>query len=57
MFKGRKSIYIISLASHEGCKAYRFYDKSNWVYFTNCSGETFKTDSTTSIRNRTERKQ
>ena len=27
------------LFEHDGCKVYRFYDKGNYVYFTNCNGE------------------
>jgi len=39
------------LFEHEGCKVYRFYDHGEYIYFTNCNGETIrKTDSTT-IRN------
>lgn len=39
------------LFEHEGCKVYRFYDRGESVYFTNCTGEAIrKTDSTT-IRN------
>lgn len=42
------------LFEHEGCKVYRFYDKGNYVYFTNCNGEAIaKTDSTT-VTNRTQ---
>lgn len=26
------------LFEHDGCKVYRFYDKGNYVYFTNCTG-------------------
>lgn len=43
------------LFEHEGCKVYRFYDRGNNVYFTNCKGEAIvQTDSTT-IRNRIEK--
>lgn len=27
------------LFEHDGCKVYRFYDRGNYVYFTNCNGE------------------
>lgn len=32
----------------DGCKVYRFYDKGNYVYFTNCQGNvtSIKNDST-----------
>jgi hypothetical protein len=34
------------LFEHDGCKVYRFYDRGNYVYFTNCRGEAIaKTDS------------
>lgn len=26
------------LFEHDGCKVYRFFDRGNYVYFTNCSG-------------------
>ncbi|MCD7899431.1 MAG: DUF4884 domain-containing protein [Bacteroides sp.] len=26
------------LFEHDGCKVYRFYDRGNYVYFTNCRG-------------------
>ncbi|NDV69143.1 DUF4884 domain-containing protein [Dysgonomonas sp. 25] len=26
------------LFEHDGCKVYRFYDRGNYVYFTNCKG-------------------
>lgn len=26
------------LFEHEGCKVYRFYDRSSYIYFTNCTG-------------------
>ncbi|GAB6123978.1 MAG: DUF4884 domain-containing protein [Dysgonomonas sp.] len=36
------------LFEHEGCKVYRFYDRGNYVYFTNCTGDVtaISTDST-----------
>lgn len=27
------------LFEHDGCKVYRFRDKDNYVYFTNCTGD------------------
>lgn len=27
------------LFEHDGCKVYRFYDRGNYVYFTNCGGD------------------
>lgn len=27
------------LFEHDGCKVYRFYDRGNYVYFTNCTGD------------------
>ena len=27
------------LFEHEGCKIYRFYDRGNYVYFTNCKSD------------------
>lgn len=36
------------LFEHDGCKVYRFYDRGNYIYFTNCEGNTIavKNDST-----------
>ncbi|MDD2197124.1 MAG: DUF4884 domain-containing protein [Bacteroidales bacterium] len=44
------------LFEHDGCKVYRFYDRGNYVYFTNCKGEvtSIASDSVkTRIENRT----
>lgn len=40
------------LFEHDGCKVYRFYDYGNYVYFTNCEGNTTAI-SNDSIRHRT----
>lgn len=46
------------LFEHEGCKVYRFEDRGNWIYYTNCQGETImQPDSSAAIRNTTNRKQ
>lgn len=55
--ENNKDYKVEYLFEHKGCKVYRFQDMGSWVYFTNCTGEAMKTDSTTTIRNRTERKQ
>ena len=34
-----KTYRVDYLFEHDGCKVYRFYDKGNYVYFTNCNGE------------------
>lgn len=32
--------YLVDfLFEHEGCRVYRFYDRGNYVYFTNCFGD------------------
>lgn len=32
--------YVVDfLFEHEGCRVYRFYDRGNYVYFTNCFGD------------------
>ncbi|MBK9338086.1 MAG: DUF4884 domain-containing protein [Lewinellaceae bacterium] len=51
------STYNVSyLFEHDGCKVYRFTDRGNTVYFTNCNGESISyPDSTTVIRSRTNR--
>ncbi|MFW5758724.1 MAG: DUF4884 domain-containing protein [Bacteroidota bacterium] len=39
------------LFEHEGCKVYRFFDKGNYVYFTNCNGDvTAVTSDSTQVR-------
>jgi hypothetical protein len=49
--QNNKTYEVDYLFEHEGCKVYRFYDRGNYVYFTNCKGETIvKTDST-EVRN------
>ncbi|WP_165020278.1 DUF4884 domain-containing protein [Dysgonomonas sp. ZJ279] len=47
------------LFEHDGCKVYRFYDRGNYVYFTNCTGDVtaISNDSTsTRIQTITKRK-
>ena len=39
------------LFEHAGCKVYRFYDRGNYVYFTNCNGETITKSDSTEVRN------
>jgi hypothetical protein len=42
------------LFEHDGCKVYRFRDNGQYVYFTNCKGETIvPQDSLPAIRNST----
>jgi len=49
--ENNKTYDVAYLFEHDGCKVYRFYDRGNYVYFTNCNGEAIiKTDST-EIRN------
>lgn len=41
------------LFEHDSCKVYRFLDRGNCVYFTNCNGDaTAFSDSATVIHNR-----
>lgn len=39
------------LFEHEGCKVYRFWDQSYYVYFTNCNGEAVARTDSTAIKN------
>ena len=49
--QNNKTYEVDYLFEHDGCKVYRFYDRGNYVYFTNCRGEAIvKTDST-EVRN------
>ena len=41
------------LFEHEGCKVYRFWDRSYYVYFTNCNGEAIARTDSTAIKNTT----
>ncbi|WEK37494.1 MAG: DUF4884 domain-containing protein [Candidatus Pseudobacter hemicellulosilyticus] len=41
------------LFTHDGCKVYRFYDRGNYVYFTNCNGEAIAYDDSVVVSNRT----
>lgn len=47
-----KTYKVEYLFEHDGCKVYRFYDHGNYVYFTNCEGNTTAI-SNDSIRHRT----
>ncbi|MFM2392466.1 MAG: hypothetical protein RLZZ546_443 [Bacteroidota bacterium] len=37
--KDYKDYQIEYLFAHDGCKMYRFTDRGNFVYFSNCSGD------------------
>ncbi|HXB06116.1 MAG TPA: DUF4884 domain-containing protein [Puia sp.] len=39
------------LFEHDGCKVYRFWDRSYYVYFTNCTGEAIARTDSTAVRN------
>lgn len=39
------------LFEHEGCKVYRFYDRGNYIYYTNCNGEAITRTDSTAIHN------
>jgi hypothetical protein len=47
------SYRVSYLFEHDGCKVYRFYDRGNYVYFTNCNGETIAKKDSLQIRNST----
>ena len=46
--ENNKTYRVDFLFEHDGCKVYRFIDKGNTVYFTNCNGNatSFRSDST-----------
>jgi hypothetical protein len=46
--ENNKTYQVDFLFEHDGCKVYRFHDKGNIVYFTNCNGDvtSFRSDST-----------
>ncbi len=43
-----KSYQVDFLFEYDGCKVYRFQDRGDYIYFTNCNNETtaFTNDST-----------
>ena len=49
--ENNKTYTVDYLFEHEGCKVYRFYDHGNYVYFTNCKGETIAKTDSTEVRN------
>lgn len=51
--KNNQTYKVDYLFEHEGCKVYRFRDDGNYVYFTNCNGETIAKNDSTEIRNST----
>jgi hypothetical protein len=46
--QNNNTYHVSYLFEHEGCKVYRFIDQGNWVYYTNCNGQssTMKADTT-----------
>jgi hypothetical protein len=46
-----KDYKVSYLFEYEGCKVYRFYDRGNEVYFTNCRGEAITKTDSTEVRN------
>ena len=41
------------LFEHDGCKVYRFWDGSYFVYFTNCNGTAVARTDSTAVMNET----
>jgi hypothetical protein len=37
--ENNRTYQVDFLFEHDGCKIYRFIDKGNTVYFTNCNGD------------------
>lgn len=55
--KNNNTYNVEYLFEHEGCKVYRFRDRGQYVYFTNCKGEIIvPRDSLPTIRNSTNMK-
>lgn len=50
--ENNKTYDVEYLFEHDGCKVYRFYDRGNCVYFTNCRGEAIAKRDSTEERNR-----
>ncbi len=53
--ENNKTYEVDYLFEHDGCKVYRFYDRGNYVYFTNCNGEAIAKTDSTEVRNRIRR--
>lgn len=52
--KNNNTYSVEYLFEHDGCKVYRFIDNGQFIYFTNCKGETIvPKDSVPAIRNST----
>ena len=51
--ENNKTYKVDYLFEHDGCKVYRFYDEGNYVYFTNCRGESIAKKDSLQIRNST----
>ena len=52
--ENNKTYNVEYLFEHDGCKVYRFNDNGNYVYFTNCNGQSMvRTDSTIVSQNTT----
>jgi hypothetical protein len=52
--ENNESYRVSYLFEHDGCKVYRFRDRGNWVYFTNCLGDVTSIQSdSTATRTRT----
>jgi hypothetical protein len=47
------SYNVSYLFENGGCKVYRFRDKGQWVYFTNCQGGTYSGTDSTRVQNTT----
>lgn len=45
------------LFEYEGCRVYRFWDRGNYIYFTNCKGEAIAKTDSTEVRNMTRKTQ
>jgi hypothetical protein len=49
--KNNATYTVDYLFEHDGCKVYRFYDRGEYIYFTNCNGEAIRKTDSTSIKN------
>ena len=51
--KNNNTYTVEYLFEHDGCKVYRFRDHGQYVYFTNCRGETTALTDSTKVYNST----
>jgi hypothetical protein len=47
--ENNKTYKVEYLFEHDGCKVYRFWDRGQYIYFTNCNGDAFASEDSVSV--------